>query len=105
MLVGGRVALNMVAGSSTEEQHTYGDFLDHDQRYARAEEFLAVCNSFWRGQDEVDFDGRYYRVERGVLHTPFQAFGGSRPEIYVSGHSEQAQRLACSQGTCWFARD
>ena len=38
-LVKGRVALNMVAGSSTDEQHTYGDFLEHDERYARAEEF------------------------------------------------------------------
>jgi alkanesulfonate monooxygenase len=101
MLVRGRVALNMVAGSSTDEQHTYGDFLELDQRYARAEEFLNVCNSFWRGQEEVNFDGEYYRVERGVLHTPFQALDRSSPEIYVSGHSEQAQRLAYSQGTCW----
>ncbi len=101
LLVRGRVALNMVAGSSTDEQHTYGDFLEHDQRYARAEEFLTVCNSFWRGRREVDFDGKYYRVERGILHTPFQAPDRSAPEIYVSGHSEQAQRLACSQGTCW----
>jgi alkanesulfonate monooxygenase len=91
----------MVAGSSTDEQHTYGDFLEHDERYARAEEFLTVCNSFWRGQEEVDYSGRYYRVERGILHTPFQAFGRSHPEIYVSGHSEQAQQLACAQGTCW----
>jgi alkanesulfonate monooxygenase len=101
LLVKGRVALNMVAGSSTDEQHTYGDFLEHDQRYARAEEFLTVCNFFWRGQEEVDFDGKHYQVERGALHTPFQAFGRSRPEIYVSGHSEQAQQLAYSQGTCW----
>ena len=101
MLVRGRVALNMVAGSSTEEQHTYGDFLAHDQRYARAEEFLTVCKSFWRGQEVVDFVGKYYRVERGLLHTPFQALNRSGPEIYVSGHSEQAQRLACSEGTCW----
>ena len=50
---------------------------------------------------EFRFDGKYYRVERGVLHTPFQDFGRSRPEIYVSGHSEQAQQLAYSQGTCW----
>jgi alkanesulfonate monooxygenase len=101
MLVRGRVALNMVVGSSKDEGHTYGDFLDHDQRYARAEEFLAVCNSFWRGEEEVNFNGKYYQVEHGVLHTPFQAPGRSRPEIYVSGHSEQAQRLAYSQGTCW----
>ena len=100
-LIGGRVAFNIVAGSSTLEQQGYGDFLAHDDRYARAEEFLAVCHSFWRADGEVDFDGRFYRVKRGKLHTPFLAAGRSAPEIYVSGHSEQSERLACSQGTSW----
>ena len=68
---------------------------------------LHACRStledptFWRGQEEVDFTGKHYRVERAILHTPFPDFGRSRPEVYVSGHSEQAQRLACSLGTCW----
>jgi alkanesulfonate monooxygenase len=100
-LIGGRVALNIVAGSSMAEQRGYGDFLEHDDRYARAGEFLAVCHSFWRNNGEVDFDGRYFRIERGKLHTPFVASGRSAPEIYVSGHSEQAQHLALSQGSCW----
>ena len=72
-LIGGRVAFNMVAGSSTLEQHGYGDFLAHDDRYARAEEFLAVCHSFWRADGEVDFEGQFYRVKHGKLHTPFLA--------------------------------
>jgi alkanesulfonate monooxygenase len=100
-LIRGRVALNVVAGSSNVEQRGYGDFLDHDERYARAEEFLAVCRSFWRGAGEVDFEGRYVRVEKGRLHTPFVSSEGAAPEIYVSGHSEQAQRLALAQGSCW----
>ena len=100
-LVDGRVAFNIVAGSSTVEQHGYGDFLAHDDRYARAEEFLAVCHSFWRADGDVDFEGRFYRVQGGKLHTPFVAAGRTAPEIYVSGHSEQSERLACSQGTCW----
>ena len=100
-LIGGRVALNIVAGSSTAEQRGYGDFLEHDERYDRAEEFLAVCRSFWRGEGEVDFDGRYYRVEKGKLHTPFTAPDRTAPEIYVSGHSEQAQRLALTRGSCY----
>ena len=99
-LIGGRVALNIVAGSSVAEQRGYGDFLDHDERYARAEEFLAVCRSFWRNE-EVDFEGKYCRVEKGKLHTPFLAPDRSAPEIYVSGHSEPAQRLALAQGSCW----
>ncbi|HEX6623087.1 MAG TPA: LLM class flavin-dependent oxidoreductase [Pyrinomonadaceae bacterium] len=100
-LIGGRVALNVVAGSSTAEQRGYGDFLEHDERYDRAEEFLAVCRSFWRGAGEVDFDGRYYQVEKGKLHTPFTAPDRTAPEIYVSGHSEQAQRLAMTRGSCY----
>jgi alkanesulfonate monooxygenase len=100
-LIGGRVALNVVAGSSTREQRGYGDFLGHDERYARAEEFLAVCRSFWRGDGEVNFDGRYYRNEKGKLNTPFLAPGRESPEIYVSGHSEQSERLAYSQGSSW----
>ena len=100
-LIGGRVALNVVAGSSTAEQRGYGDFLEHDERYARAEEFLTICHSFWRNDGEVDFAGKYCRIERGKLHTPFLAPDRTAPEIYVSGHSEQAQRLALTRGSCW----
>lgn len=96
----GRVSLNIVAGSSIAEQRGYGDYLAHDERYARAEEFLAVCNSFWRANGDVTFDGKYYQVDQGKLHTPFVAPDRSGPEIYISGHSEQAEQLALSQGTC-----
>ncbi len=100
-LIEGRVDLNIVAGSSTAEQHGYGDFLAHDERYARAEEFLAVCNAFWRSNDEVNFHGKYYQVEKGRLNTPFIAPDRAAPEIYISGHSEPSEQLARSQGTCW----
>ena len=100
-LVQGRVSFNIVAGSSSEEQHGYGDFLSHDERYERAEEFLAICNAFWHGYPEVNFDGKHYRVEQGRLATPFVSTGRARPEIYVSGHSERSEALAYSQGSCW----
>ena len=99
-LIEGRVALNIVAGSSSAEQRSYGDYLAHDERYARAEEFLAVCNSFWRAEGAVNFDGKHYRVEQGKLHTPFLAPDRHTPEVYVSGHSEGAERLARNQGSC-----
>jgi alkanesulfonate monooxygenase len=100
-LIDGRVAVNIVAGSSSAEQRGYGDFLDHDERYARAEEFLAICHAFWSGQDEVDFHGKYFHVDRGRLHTPYTSSERTAPEIYVSGHSLQAEHLAISQGSCW----
>jgi alkanesulfonate monooxygenase len=99
-LIQGRVAINIVAGSATVEQHGYGDFLAHDARYARAEEFLAVCRAFWRSSCAVDFEGTHYRVVRGRLTTPFVAPDRRAPEIYVSGHSESAEHVALSQGSC-----
>ncbi len=100
-LVQGRVSFNIVAGSSSEEQRGYGDYLSHDERYARAEEFLAVCNAFWRANGEVNFDGKYYRVEQAKLATPFVATDKRAPEIFVSGQSEQSEHLATSQGSIW----
>jgi alkanesulfonate monooxygenase len=99
-LVGGRVSLNVVAGHSPYEQGYYGDFLGHDERYARTEEFLAICHALWRGGEPLDFEGRYYRVVGAKLNTPFV---GARPfpEIFVAGGSTQARDLAISQGTCW----
>lgn len=99
-LIPGRVALNIVAGSSKAEQRGYGDYLAHDERYERAEEFLAVCRLFWRANGEVNFNGKYYQVEQGKLHTPFVSAGASCPEIYLSGHSEPAERVALAQGSC-----
>ena len=105
-LIDGRVALNIVAGSSTEEQRGYGDYLEHDERYARAEEFLTICRAFWQDESDVNFNGEYFRVEQGKIHTPFQAPQRAAPkrkgpEVYVSGHSDQAESLAISQGSCW----
>jgi alkanesulfonate monooxygenase len=100
-LIGGRIALNIVAGSSPAEQRGYGDFLEHDERYDRAEEFLKICRDFWLNGNEVDFEGKYYRLERGKIFTPFLAPDRTFPEIYVSGQSEAGQRLALTQGSCW----
>lgn len=101
-LVNGRLALNLVAGSSRSEQHAYGDFLEHDDRYARAEEFLEVCRSFWRDRTaRIDFEGRFYRIEQGYFPTSFFGQSGATPEIYISGHSSAAEKLAHSHGSCW----
>jgi alkanesulfonate monooxygenase len=100
-LIGGRFSLNIVAGHSPDEQRAYGDFLDHDRRYARTDEFLAVCHAFWRGERDISFSGEYYRIEKSNLNTPFLADRRRHPEIYIAGNSEPARRLALSRGTCW----
>ncbi len=96
----GRICLNVVAGHTPAEQRFYGDFLEHDQRYKRADEFLTVCRAFWRGEEEVNFAGSYYKIEKGKLNTPFVSTERSAPEIYLGGNSELAEALAMKHADC-----
>jgi alkanesulfonate monooxygenase len=100
-LIDGRVSLNVVAGHSPLEQRYYGDFLDHDQRYERTAEFLAICHAFWRQDRPVNFAGRYYAVENGVLGSRFVSPTRRSPEVFIGGGSPAARDLAIGHGDCW----
>jgi alkanesulfonate monooxygenase len=100
-LIGGRFSVNVVQGDLPEEQRYFGDWLPHDERYARAGEFLAICRALWRRDGPVSFDGRYYRVEGAKLNTPFMAPDRDFPELFIAGNSAQAETLAIEQGTIW----
>jgi alkanesulfonate monooxygenase len=93
-LTGGRVSLNVVAGHTPNEQRGYGDFLAHDDRYARTGEFLGICRALWRGES-VTCAGKYYRVEDARLNLRVPA-----PEIFIGGNSEAATALALEHGDC-----
>ncbi len=95
----GRIALNLVAGISPVEQAYYGDFLKHDERYARSNEFLEILHRFWRGEKSVSFTGQHYRIEDAQLGLGYK--GEGRPVIYLSGASEVAQKTAIEYGDCW----
>jgi alkanesulfonate monooxygenase len=98
-LIDGRVCLNVVIGHTPEEQHYYGDFLAHDDRFERTDEFLTVCRALWDGMP-VTFQGRHYRVEGARLNTPFRSPARPAPEIYLGGSSPAAVRLANKHADC-----
>ena len=91
-LSGGRLLLNVVAGSSDAEQRSYGDTLTHDARYARAEEFLGVVRRSWSGSP-YDHQGRYYRLDGAQLREPPSPV----PSVYLGGSSDPALDLAARQ--------
>ncbi|MEX2247298.1 MAG: LLM class flavin-dependent oxidoreductase [Dehalococcoidia bacterium] len=97
----GRTLINIVAGGDAAEQRTYGDFLDHDERYARADEFLSILRRAWEGQP-FSFEGAHYHVEKAGLRKRLGGGGGGdavdygaeRPLIYFGGASEAAEAIA-----------
>lgn len=85
--------VHVVTGSSRFEQRSLGDFLEHDERYARTAEFLQVFQAVWAGQPPAH-PGRYYR---SGIHTPI-APGAEAPPIYFGGASEAAERVGAAHG-------
>src|SRR5215510_2247824 len=69
-IIDGRICLNVVAGHTPDEQRYYGDFLNHDDRYERTDEYLQICRSVWDRRADVNFVGKHYRIENGKLNTP-----------------------------------
>jgi alkanesulfonate monooxygenase len=85
----GRVLLNVVSGGDDAEQRRFGDWLGHDERYARTREFLQIVKSIWT-QESVDFTGKYYNVADARVSAPPNPL----PEIYFGGSSAPALPIA-----------
>lgn len=86
----GRVLLNIVTGGDNVEQRRFGDWLDHDERYARTGEFLHIVNRLWRqsGDESLDYEGTYYNVADARVSAPPDPL----PQIYFGGSSRRRCR-------------
>ncbi len=90
----GRFTLNVVSAWWAEEARQYGmDFVQHDERYARTQEFLQVLKEMWT-QERATVDGRYVHVHEAFLAPkPVQQ---PWPRLYAGGESPAAKDLiAC----------
>jgi FMNH2-dependent dimethyl sulfone monooxygenase len=88
---GGRLALNVVSSWWADEARRYGvRFDEHDDRYARTEEWLRIIAGAW-SEPKFSHDGKYYSVDETVLEP--KPGRRPRPTIYAGGESEAAKTL------------
>ncbi|GAC1517166.1 MAG: LLM class flavin-dependent oxidoreductase [Gemmatimonadaceae bacterium] len=90
----GRLSLNVVSSWWKDEARRYGvRFEEHDDRYARTREWLAVVDGVWR-EPRFAYDGNYYKVDETILEPkPVALPGRRRPVVYAGGESEAAKTL------------
>ncbi len=100
-MIDGRIALNLVAGHTPAEMGYYGDFLAHDDRYHRMDEFLTICKAIWEGNTPFSFKGNYYEVKEARVNIPFLNPTRSTPEIYLGGASKVAVEVAVKHASCF----
>jgi alkanesulfonate monooxygenase SsuD/methylene tetrahydromethanopterin reductase-like flavin-dependent oxidoreductase (luciferase family) len=89
----GRYALNIVTGWNQPEIDMFGNsMLSHADRYACAEEWLAIVRRLWTEDDPVNFEGRFYKISKGYLEPkPIQS---PYPAIMNAGASERGRHFA-----------
>lgn len=88
----GRVLLNVVSGGHSDELRRFGDFMPHDERYTRCDEFITVMRGAW-GAEPFDFSGTYYQVSGATVFSAPSPV----PDIYFGGSSSPAIRVAARQ--------
>src|SRR3989442_1404808 len=87
----GDPALRLLAPGLRGGAPEYGvEFDQHDARYARTAEWLAVVSGMWV-EPRFSFAGKYYRVENAILEP--KPVSRPRPTIYAGGESEAAKQL------------
>lgn len=88
----GRVSLNVVSGWFKDEYTGFGaEWLEHDERYVRSEEFIRVLKGMWT-EERFSFNGKYYNVTDVPCEPKPVAQG--QPAIFQGGMSSAAREMA-----------
>jgi FMNH2-dependent dimethyl sulfone monooxygenase len=85
------LALNVVSSWWADEAKQYGlQFDQHDDRYARTNEWLQVVDGLW-SQTPFTFTGERYQLQDAICEP--KPLSSPRPTIYAGGESEAAKTL------------
>ena len=91
-ITNGRFALNIVTGWHRQEIEMFGIPLrEHDDRYDMAAEWLEIIKKLWTEEEEFDYQGKYYNIQKGYLmpkpvQRPF-------PAVMNAGGSEKGRHF------------
>jgi len=108
---GGRGGIHIISGGDSVEQRRDGDFLNHEERYRRTDEYVGLLRQTWTAEAPFSFQGSYYQVEDAFArvkpvqkrHIPIY-FGGSS-DIAIEFAAKHADIYAFWGETLDMARD
>ena len=90
---GGRLAVHIISGGDDAEQRRDGDFLDHDRRYERTDEYVDLLRRVWTSDKPFDHEGAHYKYAGAFSevkpvqkpHIPIYFGGASDAAVVVAG--------------------
>ena len=91
-LLDGRLAVHVISGGNDGEQRKDGDYLEHDQRYARTDEFLEVVRKVWTEEQPFDHHGTFYQAQN--VFSAIKPLQKPHLPVYFGGSSQAALEVA-----------
>jgi alkanesulfonate monooxygenase len=95
---GGRVDVHILGGGAPGDQLREGDYLGHDDRYRRAEEYVDALLQIWAAESPVSHKGEFYeyedtrpnemkaeniRIHMGGASDAALEFGAAKADVYM----------------------
>jgi len=93
---GGRAILGLGSGERMNVT-PYG--MEWSRPYSRLAEAIDVMRLLWSADGPVDFEGRFFRLERAVLG--LGPLDGRQPPIWIAAHGPKMLALTGRQGDGW----
>lgn len=94
----GRVTVGVGLGWYPDEFEAYSSWNPNPVRFEKTKEALELMVKLWR-EDEVNFEGKYYRVKNAVLQPkPAQK---PHPPLWFGGTGKKILKLAAEMGNGW----
>ena len=87
-MTSGRIAVHFISGGSDQDQRRDGDWLDHDSRYRRTDEYLEVLKRLWTEDAPFDYEGEFYKFAEAF--TDVRCLQEPHLPVYFGGASETA---------------
>ncbi|HET6691525.1 MAG TPA: LLM class flavin-dependent oxidoreductase [Miltoncostaeaceae bacterium] len=95
-LAGGRAILGLGSGERMNIT-PYG--MEWSRPYSRLAEAIDVMRLLWSTDTPVDFEGRFFRLERAVLG--LRPYEGRDPQVWIAAHGPKMLALTGRQGDGW----
>jgi FMNH2-dependent dimethyl sulfone monooxygenase len=96
----GRFGLNIVTGYDERESQMFGmKRPDHELRYQRADEFSAIMEDLWAGEENLSYAGRWYNLEEAYI-SPRSMYG--RPIMVSASASNTGFQFAAKHSDIVF---
>lgn len=94
-LTGGRIAMHIISGGSDIEQRRDGDWIDHNARYRRTDEFMEVMRRVWTETTPFDYNGEFYQFEQSLSEV--RTYQRPHVPLYFGGASDVAKEVGAKR--------